>query len=342
MIIQPFKNYPGSKNGNGVFQTIINNIPDCDISLDQSPGSADQLPDSADQLPGSAAIFPGQHLGPVFHPGRSLKNSGKELLPERSYCTCCKRKFYKKDLIEIHYKLLKKNALHCQKCMSAFVDNLQYKIGKKEPYLLELFSGSKTVSNTAESFGFKTFSIDIENKFSPSLVQDISKLSLKQIPEREKIMIVWASVPCTYYSILNLLPHWKKLTYAHRKYYYVPVSKEAFNSIRLLEKTLFLIKKINPIYFFIENPRGALRHMPQISSVPFMHSISYSDYGMDVYKPTDIFTNCSFLKLHKIKREPGKIFENQITDMNSSFERSIVPALLIESIITQIKNYHKW
>lgn len=145
--------------------------------------------------------------------------------PERSYCTCCEGKFYRNDLVEVYYKLLKKSAFHCKKCMSANADNLQFNSREKNQYLIELFSGSKTVSNTANSFGFKTFNVDFIEKYNPDLVADISKLSLKQIPNSNKAFIVWASLPCTYYSILNISNHWEKLTYSFRKYYYIPKNK---------------------------------------------------------------------------------------------------------------------
>lgn len=269
----------------------------------------------------------------------STKNRKKKS-KERSYCTCCNGKFYRKDLVEVYYKLLQKSAFHCRKCMSANADNLQLNYRQKQPYFIELFSGSKTVSNTANSFGFKTFTIDIVPRYEPDLIADISKLSLKQIPNSAKCFILWASIPCTYYSILNLRNHWEKITYSFRKYYYIPKTREARSAIQLLEKTLWLIRKINPVYFFIENPRGALRHMPQISSIPF-HSISYSDYGLDIYKPTDIFTNCPFLKLHGITRSGDKTYSSSVADMKNSYERSIVPAQLIESILSQIISHHK-
>ena len=256
--------------------------------------------------------------------------------PERNYCTCCRRKFNRSKLVEVYYNLLRKSAFHCQQCLSANADNLHFKIGDKEPYLIELFSGSKTVSKSAESFCFKTFSVDYEEKFRPSLVSDMFKIRLDQFPAREKCFIVWASLPCTYFSVLNIAYHWEKITYSHRKYFYVPVTQEAKRAVQLLEKTLWLIRNINPVFFFIENPRGALRHMPQVQTVPFMHSVSYADFGMPVYKPTDLFTNCPFLSFPPVTKQPGKKFDSQICDMSNAFARSVVPEKLIESILRQI------
>jgi hypothetical protein len=244
------------------------------------------------------------------------------------------------NMKKVYYPLLKKDAWHCQLCMSTIKDNLHFKNDNKERYLLELFSGSKTVSNTAESLNYKTFTVDLESKYNPDLSINISKLKLNQIPGLKKIYIVWASIPCTQYSILNLANHWDKLTYNHRKYYYIPKTPEAWSAIQLLEKTIWLIKKINPTYYFIENPRGALRHMPQINFAPIRHEISYSDFGMDIYKPTDIFTNCNFLKLPKLRSCVGISLPGSVTKMNSAYERSIVPSGLIKEILNQIDFHH--
>lgn len=265
-----------------------------------------------------------------------MKNPDSKI---RHYCTCCNSKLYESDLQEIYYPLLKKSFWHCEKCMSINVDNLHQKISKKQPYLIEFFSGSKTVSKIANQFNYKTFTIDIEEKFNPDLQADVLKLRFNSIPGTDNVFIVWASIPCTFYTILNISNHWEKIIYASRKYFYLPKTKEARSAIKLLEKTLYLIKKINPTYFFIENPRGALRHMPQMRNIP-LHTVSYNDYGLDYYKPTDIFTNCSFLELKKIKTAVGRIFPGSVTNLNSAYERSIVPEMLIEDILKQIQTKH--
>lgn len=236
----------------------------------------------------------------------------------------------------VYYKLLKKWAWHCNKCMSELSDNSAIKNQAKERYFLELFSGSKTVSNVFEQYNYKVQTIDIIEKFNPSICADILQLKLNQIPQYKKISVVWASVPCTVNTILNLHNHHEKFLYSHRNYYYLPKTSEALHSIKMLEKTLWLIKKINPVYYFIENPRGAMRHFPQIKSIPFRYCVSYSDYGASVYKPTDIFTNCGFLKLKELKTSVGQKFENSVAKLNDSFQRSIVPSLLVQEILNQI------
>ena len=237
----------------------------------------------------------------------------------------------------VYYKLLKKSAWHCNKCMSEIADNLHFSTDQKERYFLELFSGSKTVSTVAkEQFNYKTFTIDLQEKFNPDFVADILKLPLNKIPNFKRISIVWASVPCQFFTILNIPNHWDKITYNHRQYYYIPKTAEARSAVQLLEKTIWLIKSINPVYYFIENPRGALRHMPQINFAPFRYTVSYSDFGTDLYKPTDLFTNCGFLDLPEIKTAVGRKFKTSVLELNNSFERSIVPPGLVTEILKQI------
>ena len=244
---------------------------------------------------------------------------------------------------EMYYPLLKKAAWHCQGCMSANADNLHLSRDEKERYLVEFFSGSATVASTAKKeFGYHTFTVDREEKYFPDLSADISMLKLSQIPGRSKASVIWASLPCTQYSILNLVNHWEKITYNHRSYYYFPKTREARSAIQLLEKTLWLIRKINPTYFFIENPRGALRHMPQMNFAAFRYEISYNDFGLDIYKPTDIFTNCNFLKLPKLSSSVGRSFPDSVTRMNGAYDRSLVPPALIREILTQIDFHHSY
>lgn len=275
---------------------------------------------------------------PALPVSESICNSNRLV---RSYCTCCGTKQYRSQMKLIYYKLLKRSAWHCLNCLSTAVDNLQFDSRGKRPYLIELFAGSKTVASTAMNYGFETFTVDIEKKFNPDLVADIQNLKVNHIPGSADSFIIWASIPCTYYSILNIGNHWEKLTYASRKYYYIPKTKEARSAIKLLEKTLYIIRKINPVYFFIENPRGALRHQPQMAAIPFIHTVSYSDYGLDIYKPTDIFTNCPFLQLCELKTSVGRKFKNSVLDLPNPYERSKVPTLLIESILNQITTHHQ-
>ena len=144
--------------------------------------------------------------------------------------------------------------------------------------------------------------------------------------------MIWASIPCTVYSILNLHRHWKKICIGYRRYYYVPKTPEALEALRILTATIRLIKKLKPLYYFIENPRGALRHMPHMAFVPYRRLVHYSDYGFDYPKPTDIFTNCP----HFTPIQPTNKKLNGhagVMTLPSAYERSLVPQGLIEYLM---------
>ena len=51
-----------------------------------------------------------------------------------------------------------------------------------------------------------------------------------------------------------------------------------------------MIRELQPKYYFIENPRGALRKMDFMQGIP-RYTITYCQYGERRMKPTDIWTN---------------------------------------------------
>jgi len=154
---------------------------------------------------------------------------------------------------------------------------------------LELFSGSKSFSNVRKEFGDKIFTIDIMEKFDNDLTIDILKLKLSQMPKN--IDIIWASPPCTTFSVASIGTHWKG-----GKNDYKPKTKECEIGIQLLVKTLVIISRKNPKYYYIENPRGIMRKIidnlfKQFNLTPIRHTIWYCQYGDIRGKPTDIWTN---------------------------------------------------
>lgn len=62
-----------------------------------------------------------------------------------------------------------------------------------------------------------------------------------------------------------------------------------------MEKTLSIIKDINPKWWFIENPRGKLRKLPLVQGLHRV-TVTYCQYGDSRMKPTDIWTNAVWWK----------------------------------------------
>jgi len=149
--------------------------------------------------------------------------------------------------------------------------------------LLELFAGSRSIGKEAEKFNINVFSSDIENFDKVDYVVNILDFDVKKVPFKPDI--VWASPPCTGFSVAAIGHHW-----AGGKGAYIPSTDTAKLGILIAKKTIDIIKYFNPKYFFIENPRGLLRKMDFMNDM-IRHTITYCQYGDTRMKPTDIWTN---------------------------------------------------
>jgi len=167
--------------------------------------------------------------------------------------------------------------------------------------------------------------------------------------------VVWASPDCTSYSI-SAVSH-------HRKDSIIPVSDYAKKCDIVNQHFISLIKaweKINPnMVFFIENPRGMLRHMPFMKEFK-RHTVWYCQYHSEEHpetraKPTDIWTNSKtweprpMCRNYKYNKETGEIIDKHCHHESArrgaktgtqgkkgSYERSKIPNALCHEILNTI------
>ncbi len=144
--------------------------------------------------------------------------------------------------------------------------------------VLELFAGSRSIGKVAESFGHKVFSIDVVQFGNIDLMQDIEYLTSNQIPFIPDM--IWASPPCTTYSIAAI---------SHHRNNQIAKTEFAEKSDRVIKRVLELIQSYDCIYY-IENPVGMLRKMLFMIGLP-RATITYCSYGDKRMKPTDIWSN---------------------------------------------------
>ena len=149
--------------------------------------------------------------------------------------------------------------------------------------ILELFAGSKSIGKCADGLFFESYSSDIEQYGGIDYVTDILEFDLTKIPFKPDI--IWASCPCTAFSVAAIGKNWTK-----DGDNYIPKNPRAEFGLKLVQKTLEIIEHFNPTYFFIENPRGMLRKMPIMAHLK-RQGVTYCQYGDTRMKPTDIWTN---------------------------------------------------
>ena len=208
--------------------------------------------------------------------------------------------------------------------------------------VLELFAGSRSIGKVAEEKGHKVFSTDVTPFDKIDYVTDIFDFRLDKVPFIPDV--VWASPPCTGFSVAAIGSHW-----TGGKGAYIPKSDTARLGIKILDKTLEIIREAqvrNPnLVWYIENPRGLMRKMPQLDPPPMLgaqlrHTITYCQYGDTRMKPTDVWTN----DIHWIPKQKCKNgapchtpaprgSKTGTQGLKNNYERSKIPEALCKEII---------
>ena len=190
--------------------------------------------------------------------------------------------------------------------------------------ILELFSGTASVSKMFKENGNETFTIDNNKSCNPDLCIDILKLDIKNIPFKPDF--IWASPPCIDYS------HAKRTGTSFIEY-----------SNMLVIKTLSLIIALKPKYWIIENPQtGTLKFQYFMKDLPYT-DVSYCRYGKEFRKQTRLWNNfnfkgkvCNHTEKHKDSCGNGR---KEWTENNlSSYEKGSIPEGLARTILRELKS----
>jgi hypothetical protein len=149
--------------------------------------------------------------------------------------------------------------------------------------VLELFAGSRSVGKQAEKLGMNVFSSDLIEFEGIDYAVSILDFDVTKVPFQPDI--IWASPPCTSFSVASIGHHW-----TGGKGAYIPKTDGARLGLELVKKTLEIINHFQPTYWFMENPRGVLRKLPVVQGLK-RNTVTYCQYGDERMKPTDIWTN---------------------------------------------------
>jgi hypothetical protein len=149
--------------------------------------------------------------------------------------------------------------------------------------VLELFAGSRSVGKIAEELGMEVFSSDLIEFEGIHYPISILDFDVNKVPFQPDV--IWASPPCTGFSVAAIGHHW-----SGGKGAYIPKTETAKLGIELVRKTLEIVNHFQPTYWFMENPRGVLRKLDVVKGLK-KNSVTYCQYGDERMKPTDIWTN---------------------------------------------------
>ena len=161
--------------------------------------------------------------------------------------------------------------------------------------VLELFAGTRSIGKTFEARGHQVFSVEWDKSFENiDLYADIGQLTSQEILDKfGKPDVVWASPDCSSFSVSAISYHRRKNPLTGNL---DPITDYAKFCDQVDQHCLELIKELNPTYWFIENPVGAMRKMSWMQGLP-RYTVCYCKYETDRpveqrrMKPTDIWSN---------------------------------------------------
>lgn len=151
--------------------------------------------------------------------------------------------------------------------------------------VFDFFSGTGSSTQAFEDAGHTVYRFELDEKFTATENVDIMKLNAKYLIEKYgQPDFIWASPPCTAFSVASIGYHW-----TGGKRAYEPKTEFASYSQKLVAHTVQLIKDLNPTKgWLMENPRGVLRKLPVVANLP-RNTVTYCQYGDTKMKPTDLW-----------------------------------------------------
>tara|TARA_R110000822_G_scaffold63736_4_gene156467 strand:+ start:6395 stop:7054 length:660 start_codon:yes stop_codon:yes gene_type:complete len=177
--------------------------------------------------------------------------------------------------------------------------------------VLELFSGTGSIGKCCKELGWVSVSVDMIMEAEHKC--DIMDFDYKQY-DKDYFDIVWASPPCTSFSILqgSWIGKHKRVNGELVLFTEEQRQLDMLEGDKLVKKTLEIINYFNCEYWFMENPQsGKLKDREYMKDIPYydVDYCKYSDWGYR--KRTRIWTNKKDWNNLMCKKDCGSIIEGK-------------------------------
>lgn len=150
--------------------------------------------------------------------------------------------------------------------------------------IFDFFAGTGSSTKAFVDNGDTVVTFEYDKQFDVTENVDIMDLTVEYLlKEYGQPDFVWASPPCTAFSVASIGHHWGGGAGA-----YEPKTEAAVYNQGLVRKTIELINGLQPRGWIIENPRGVLRKLPPVQGLT-RRTVTYCQYGDDRMKPTDLW-----------------------------------------------------
>jgi len=203
----------------------------------------------------------------------------------------------------------------------------------KKLHILDLFAGAggERRRPLIEQRGHELVTLDYDPAFNCTITADIMQMTPAKLGRFD---LIWASPPCECFSVASIGTHWHQ---ADRS----PKTAAAKVALDIISHTVWLLREMSPrCGWLIENPRGMMRTLPVMSSLPRV-TVTYCQYGERNMKPTDLWGHVkgwvprqpcrNGMPCHEAAPRGARTGTQGI---KGSAERAVVPWALWDSVLT--------